>query len=347
MGEFVPSLNKALYVIGGEEYSTKKCSVLTHQAGEILFWKTCSDGNTPKNAVFSQWGDAIARTCTPLEEGTVVQRHSDKILKLLKDCKDPVLGRVYGPGSPHPGLHATYNGCEYCFKTYSVLCKFELPEAKDCSEASPSYWVTASGGAVPPNAVRGGTAPNGESVYVGRALHVNVNLVPGQIVPSAGNLFLCWSSAAHSYQQYEALVVDNQDGFHWVYSSKGEVPPNSVVGGEQIGENYYIGRTVTGSNISSGKTWRGRPINLPAKRAANTQLLGKVHCSHEVLYVPYDGLEYMYREYEVLVSKVRPKSLQRLCSDEILRATRGDLALINGLPLPPALKDFCKSITEQ
>ena len=58
-------------------------------------------------------------------------------------------------------------------------------------------------------------------------------------------------------------------------------------------EGLYIGRTVTGKDVSTATTWQKVPINLPLLRVANTQLLGKIHPSHECLYVPWDGKEYI------------------------------------------------------
>jgi len=83
-------------------------------------------------------------------------------------------------------------------------------------------------------------------------------------------------------------------------------------------------------------------INLPYGRVANTQLLGKIHPSHECLYVPWDGKEIVYGLYEVLMLKLRPNSLKCLCRNVIITATLGMSDRIDQLPLPVNIKDFCK-----
>jgi len=50
-------------------------------------------------------------------------------------------------------------------------------------------------------------------------------------------------------------------------------------------EDLFVGRTVTNSDISTAATRDEVPINLPYGRAATTQLPGKIHPTHERLYV--------------------------------------------------------------
>ena len=78
-------------------------------------------------------------------------------------------------------------------------------------------------------------------------------------------------------------------------------------GGKANDETYYIGCTVTGSDISVGRTQEGVAINLPSGRVANIQLVGKIHPSHKCMYISWDGKEYTYSSYEVLMLKVKPK----------------------------------------
>ena len=85
-------------------------------------------------------------------------------------------------------------------------------------------------------------------------------------------------------------------------------------------------------------------INLPHERVASTQLLGKIDPNRRCLYVPWDGKEYIYQSYEVLMLKMRPKSLKDLCRNVIITATMGVSEKIDKLPLLVNLKVFCKKI---
>lgn len=60
------------------------------------------------------------------------------------------------------------------------------------------------------------------------------------------------------------------------------MPSGAIQGGRtQTGERLYIGRILHNGTIT----------------------IGKVHPSLKCLYIPYEGKEHKYTEYEVLVSK--------------------------------------------
>lgn len=68
--------------------------------------------------------------------------------------------------------------------------------------------------------------------------------------------------------------------YDWVADENGNVPENAVIGGCTVtNENLYFGRVKHNGN------------NIP----------GKVHPSHRVLYVAYEGREINFSRYEVLV----------------------------------------------
>jgi len=128
-----------------------------------------------------------------------------------------------------------------------------------------------------------------------------------------------------------------------VYSD-GDIPTNALYAGDtqESEDDLFVGRTVTGSDISTAMTRGEILINLPYGRVANTQLLGQIHPSHECLYVPWDGKEIVYGSYEVLKLLLRPNSLKCLCRNVIITATLGMSDRIDRLPLPVSIKDFCK-----
>ena len=58
-------------------------------------------------------------------------------------------------------------------------------------------------------------------------------------------------------------------------------------------EPYYLGRTCT--QLKEGRTWRGRRVDNEYKNH-ETQLPGKIHLSHNCLYVGFDEKEYIFKE---------------------------------------------------
>lgn len=336
-----PSSGVASFPWGGKEYTYPEYEVLTCDNQDFLFWEDSKDGEVPKLALKLITGRYnweklyIGRTSGPLDEGKTAR---GKRLSPPKGFMGPLLGKV---APDHECLYVAYEGSEYMFSTYHVLCVYQLPSLHHHCKPD-AIWHKASSGLIPAGTLCGGSTPDGEAIYVGRARHGTQHLVPGQLVASEGCVRLAWGTLEHRCEDYEALVVDDQEAFEWVWASAGLVPSNAIPGGYQDGYDVvYIGRTVTNSNISLGRTHRGNPI--PIREASpNTQLLGKIHCSHHCLYVPHSGCEYIYREYEVLVGKYRPQSLQHLCRNAILVSTNGVPTRIDHLPLPRTLREFCK-----
>lgn len=81
-------------------------------------------------------------------------------------------------------------------------------------------------------------------------------------------------------------------GFSWVTSSSGHVPPEAVCAGHQSnGEPLYVGRAHVEGSLTTGK----------------------IHPSHNCIYVPFNGAEHNVSEYEVLVA-------QKRCKYETIRA---------------------------
>lgn len=98
---------------------------------------------------------------------------------------------------------------------------------------------------------------------------------------------------------YEVLVSDMVGHFHWRRVSgkeKGIIPKHAVIGGtdSQQHEPLYIGRTCT--TLTDGKTWRGQRMNVETRETPTAQLPGKVHPSHNCLYVGYAEREYLFNE---------------------------------------------------
>ncbi|XP_064466165.1 natterin-4-like [Ornithodoros turicata] len=142
------------------------------------------------------------------------------------------------------------------------------------------HWVSTSGGNVPYNAVAGGE-DSGEAIYIGRAEH-DGDVVPGKIVPSHNVCYVPHGGREHANRSYQVLVSLDESQFDWVPQSRGGLPPGAVQGGvTESGEPLYIGRTFHEGSLT----------------------IGKIHCSHGCLYIPYGGVEHSYTSYEVLVCR--------------------------------------------
>jgi hypothetical protein len=68
----------------------------------------------------------------------------------------------------------------------------------------------------------------------------------------------------------------------WKKAKSGDLKKRAIVGG----------RTVTGEPLYIGRAWHGGSL-----------VVGKIHPSHGVLYIPFDGKEISSHDYEVLRHK--------------------------------------------
>ncbi len=339
-GAVIPSAQVISVPWGCVEHTLRDYEILTCDDPDMLCWKTCSQGQVPPTAILAgtnTWENMyIGQSCDSNFSDYRAQsrKHLDSVLP--KGFQGPLLGKIQ---PSHGCLYIAHAGDEYRYHTYNVLCTFQLPRLTHL--CTPTWsWTRASDGRFPEGTLSGGTSPSGEVTYVARANH-RQQLVPGKLVTSEQCCLVCWGSAEHRYRNYETLVVEDPAEFEWVLASQGQLP-NGAVPGYTGRETIGIGRTVTSTDVSNGRTCTDFPIPIPRSAVRSTQLLGKIHPSHRCLYVPYQGLEFIYRAYEALAIKYSPKSLRLLCRNVILTATNGSSKRIDRLPLPPFLKEFCK-----
>ncbi|XP_075530334.1 natterin-3-like [Dermacentor variabilis] len=140
-------------------------------------------------------------------------------------------------------------------------------------------WVLCYGSHIPPNAVPGGE-DGGETSFIGRAEHEN-DVIPGKVLASHSCCYVAYYGAEHKYREYQVLV-SNRAPLVWVPAANGLVPNGAIQGGTRSnGEPLYIGRTYHKGTLTPGK----------------------VHPSHNCLYIPSGGYEHRYSDYEVLVCK--------------------------------------------
>jgi hypothetical protein len=68
----------------------------------------------------------------------------------------------------------------------------------------------------------------------------------------------------------------------WVDSRDGIIEPGAIIGGRTAnGENLYIGRVQYANNVQ----------------------IGKIHPKYKCMFIPYDGEEIKFTNYQILVAK--------------------------------------------
>ncbi|XP_011190326.1 uncharacterized protein LOC105217158 [Zeugodacus cucurbitae] len=131
----------------------------------------------------------------------------------------------------------------------------------------------------PDEAIQAGTDTEGNPTYVAR-VYFQDDLLPAGYVPAKGVAYA--SYGCNGYTLSENIELLNNFTHKWVADTMGHVPEGAVVGGySELGEDLYVARA----------------------QYNDKTLLGKVHPSHRVMYMPYDGIEVHSDEYEVLVQE--------------------------------------------
>ncbi|CAH1173738.1 unnamed protein product [Phaedon cochleariae] len=140
-------------------------------------------------------------------------------------------------------------------------------------------WIdTTAYGGVPPTAFRGGVDIDGHPIYVGRAFHAG-DWIPAKVIPGKHVAYICHNGREHAKDRFQVLCEQH---FHWLPDYGGRVPYGAVEGGRtSSGEPLYIGRV----------------------HHQGSHTVGKIHPSHGVCYIPFDGKEVSYRNYEVLLRR--------------------------------------------
>ncbi|XP_055371659.1 uncharacterized protein LOC129605757 isoform X2 [Condylostylus longicornis] len=171
------------------------------------------------------------------------------------------------PGKIHPShrcLYIPYGGQEVRLDSYEVLIR-----------APALTWMPSSGSMLPANAIHAGHDSDGDQIYVGRAYH-DGDLLPAKVIFNKNCAYVCHGGNEHVKHQFEILCGTS---YRWLPASNGHVPPNSVEGGRTSnGEQLYIGRGHHCGSLTPGK----------------------IHPSHQCLYIPYGGQEIRLSSYEVL-----------------------------------------------
>ena len=113
---------------GSAEHLLPSFEVLTTNNPDSLCWHKSSHGNVPKFAVKGgidrQEQSYIGRTCSPLNEA---KTYDGERLKIRHQCVGASrVGKVH---PSHRCLYVSYNGKEYIFPSYEVLCHKVSPSS--------------------------------------------------------------------------------------------------------------------------------------------------------------------------------------------------------------------------
>ncbi|XP_055914857.1 uncharacterized protein LOC129948065 isoform X2 [Eupeodes corollae] len=169
-------------------------------------------------------------------------------------------------GKIHPShgcLYIPYGESEVKLTSYEVLVQ-------------PEQWIEATPDCIPRGAIVAGNDSDGDTIYVGRLKHGG-DLLPAKVIPAKGGAYVCYGGEEVKSDNFQMLVGA---GFVWADCEEGQVLPGAVPSGNTSdGETLYVGRGHYNGSLS----------------------VGKVHPSHECLYLPYGGEEVKLDQYEVLV----------------------------------------------
>lgn len=105
------------------------------------------------------------------------------------------------------------------------------------------------------------------------------DLIPGKFIPKIKACVVSYDGMEVTVPEFEVLLNDN---YSWVESSEGAMHENAVIGGNtEKGETLFVGRVLHEGHY------------LP----------GKIHPTHECIYVATGGAEISYKSYEILVKE--------------------------------------------
>uniref|UniRef100_A0AAG5D8L7 DUF3421 domain-containing protein n=1 Tax=Anopheles atroparvus TaxID=41427 RepID=A0AAG5D8L7_ANOAO len=113
-------------------------------------------------------------------------------------------------------------------------------------------------------------------MYIGRSRHEG-SITPGFAIPESGACHIVWGGREWIKENYEILCDYNGV---FVRTHGDVIPEDALLAGEsELGEALYIGRVMQGGRV----------------------LVGKVQPSHGGCYVPIDGREVLFANYEIYI----------------------------------------------
>merc|ERR1712080_391236 len=193
--------------------------------------------------------------------------------------------------------------------------------------APPGFvWKSEIFGDVSPGAVVGGTAPNGDALYICRTF-VAHQLIPGKVDKTLGNCGVAYGGKEHMIPVYQVLVYqDHIAETSWVDAEDGFTPANAVVGGYKCdcelpkGNLDYVGRS--NSILCPNSTCLSWSTVLP----------GKVISCEGGFQWSYFGMAFKTKTYQVavwnMITTVAPVTTEELVpvtTEEIIPVTTEEI----------------------
>lgn len=143
-----------------------------------------------------------------------------------------------------------------------------------------------------------GKDTDGSLIYAGRAMYAGINL-PAKIIPKKNSCYVSYNGVEIAVEDFE-VVAAKCDKFTWEPSCHGKIEANVVVTGRDGCDELFIGRAPFEGSLT----------------------VGKVHPSHQCLYIPFNGTEQRLTHYEVLIYK--PKKDKKDKKDKKYKKGKND-----------------------
>ena len=147
-------------------------------------------------------------------------------------------------------------------------------------------------------------------------------------------------------RDFLVLCLEDPFSFEWIRTKSNIIPKFAMkaAADELTREYFYVGRTLGETNAKGSYYENGR-WNVFNEYVP--KLFGKVHVGHKLLYVPHNGRELGYSEFEILCLKPTPSPLQILTRELIrnsIEKSNDKISLINSSRryLPDYLINFIK-----
>jgi len=203
-----------------------------------------------------------------IPQGAVGPIGKDQLFVGRAICPRPE--NVYTPGKVHPShgsLYLPFDGKEIPSQNYEVcVIRSGMPAM--------TYWERFNG-TIPLQAVFAS-----KDYVVIRAPHQN-NWIPGKLNTKEMKAYVAHDSKEVEVNSgFEVLLHAPGTEVRWVPVSDGKVPSGAI--GPFGTDGYFIGRAV-------------------CPKPENVYTPGKIHPSHNCLYMPFDGKELNFKTYEALI----------------------------------------------
>ena len=146
----------------------------------------------------------------------------------------------------------------------------------------------------------------GEVTYVARTFYHNDG-VCGAYIPSLKVASVPHAGRERQFELCDILVCRDPGILFWMNAGGGHVPDLAVGVGNMYREEIYVARSRPGTKLNSIETVNGQIMNID--KNFQGPMLGKLHPSHQTMYLAHNRLEYFVHEYQVLCAYRPPSSI--------------------------------------